>query len=177
RRPEQVDAQGCVRDLQLAEHDLLERAPGRDLAPERAAALDPPRPVLLLAAREVAEDERPGERLEGRVALLSRPVEDPERRARLRQELTRGGRVGPFVAHDAAFRPALAEPVVTVDEVVAPHPGLEPSLGDVLLDLEDVLRVQLARVLAAAARAERARPPLVVADVDAPRLEDVDHPV
>ncbi len=173
-RPEQVDAEGGLGHLELAEQELLEGPPRGDLAPESAAALDPPGPVLLLAAREVADDERPAQRLEGGVALFARPVEDVKGLPRRGQPVARAARVRPLVADDAALRPALAEAVVPVDEVIAPHPGLDALLGQVLLDPQDVLRVQLARVLAAAARAERSRPPLVVSDVDAVGLEHVE---
>ena len=43
-------------------------------------------------------------------------------------------RVRPLVAHEATLGPLLAEPVVAVDQVVAPHPGLDALLLQVTLD-------------------------------------------
>ena len=60
-----------------------------------------------------------------------------------------------------------------VHEMVAPEPGLEALLLEVALDLDDILGEERSRVLAAAAGAEGAGPPFVVADVHAARLQDL----
>ncbi len=174
RRPEQVGAKHRLGDLQLAEQELLEGPPRADLAAYGAETADPAGPVLLRRAFEVAEQEGPTEPLERRVPLLARPVEDVKLRSSARQTIARDAGVGTLVAHHPAFRPGLAEAVVPVHEMIAPHPGLDPLLLEVALYLEDVPGVELARVLAPATRAEGTRAPLVVADVHAPRLEDVD---
>jgi hypothetical protein len=174
RRPEQVGAVQGLRDLEPAEQELLEGAPGRHLAAQRAEALHAPRPVLLIAAGEVSDQERPAELLERRVARLTRPVENVELHAGRRQPVAGRARVRLLVVHDAALGPALAKAVVRVHEVIAPEPRLDAFRVEVLQDREHVLGVELARVLAAAARAERPRPPLVVADVDAARLQQLE---
>ena len=173
-RPQLVRTEGRLGDLKLAEGELGERSPGRHLASEGSAAGDAGPPVLLLAAREIPDDEGPAQLLEGGVALGAGPVEDADL-ARLGRDPVPGrGGVRLLVADDAALRPLLREAVVSVHEVVAPHPGLESLLLQVAVDLQHVVGVEGARVLSAAARAEGPRAPLVVADVHPLRPKHVD---
>ena len=173
-RPQQVRAESRLGDLQLAQRELRKRAPRGHLAAEGAAAGDAGAPVLLFAAGEVADDEGPPQLLEGGVTLRAGPVEDADLARRGGDAVTGGGRVGLLVADDAALRPLLREAVVPVHEVVAPQPGLDALLLQVAVDLEHVVGVEGARILAPAARAEGSRPPLVVADVHPLRAQHVD---
>ena len=132
-------------------------------------------PVLLLAAGEVADDEGPAQLLEGRVALLARPVQDvdvarrggdPVARRRACPAARSGRRRPPTSCFPKRLWPSTKW---------SPHIQVSiPFSREVPVDLEDVLGVELARVLAAAARAEGPRPPLVVADVDALRPQHVE---
>ena len=107
-RPQQVRAEGGLGDLQLAEEELLEGAPRGHLAAQRSRTRHAPGPILLLAAGEVADDERPAQRPERRVAGLAGPVEDVQRLAGGERGpapcACRGGRRGPGRPRSSASR-------------------------------------------------------------------------